>query len=213
MSNYYLALGIDRDADLDKIKKAYRFFSVKYQPGLANREQEEAFLRIQEAYDTLPDPDKRRVYDRLLPESPGDIPVSFVSGAFWNEKNTKDRHIHRYSSVIDDFFAGFVSGFFEDDFSGNKDLFIELILTPQEARAGGDFPVEIPVIEECQSCAGRGYARRFICRACGGSGNVHGKRTFDLHVPAGITTGAEAKVSLGGIGLENVGLNVEVVVR
>jgi molecular chaperone DnaJ len=206
MSNFYLALGIDKDADLDKIKKVYRLFSRKYQPDLADREQKEGFLKIQDAYE-------RGAYDRSLAESPHAVPVEFLKRAFWDEKEFQGHRIRLYSSAIDDFFEGFISGFFEDDFSGNKDLFLELILSPQEARTGGDFPVEIPILEDCASCAGRGYTGHYICQVCGGSGNMHHNRSFDLHVPSGVSTGSEAKVSLDGIGLENVCLNVEVVVR
>ena len=169
MNNYYLVLGIDKDADLDKIKHEYRFYCKKYHPDLSSKEEKNKFHKIQEAYETLSD-----------------------------EK--------------DEFFEGFVSGFFKEDFSGDKGLYLELILTPEEAISGGDFTIEVPVLEECSVCLGKGYINRFICSFCNGTGTIHKKRSFILHVPANITSNTSTKVSLEGIGLPNVYINVDIVI-
>ena len=212
MSNYYLALGIDKGADLHKIKKAYRFYCKKYHPDTADDEQKNQFLKIQEAYDTLSDAEKRRKYDRRIGGGDNKVPVNFVDPDFWEEKKQRDRYIRRFSSSIDDFWDSFVTGLFEDDFSGVKELYIELILSPEEAQRGGNIPIEIPVIETCGACSGRGYVGRFICTSCSGNGIIHGKREIELHVPAGIASGAEAKVSLAGIGAEGVDLHIDILV-
>jgi len=212
MSNYYLVLGIDRDADLDKIKHAYRFCCKKYHPDVATKEEKKNFLNIQEAYETLSDKEKKRIYDKSLDSNTGQIPVRFVRNDFWKKKRVQRYNIQKFSSILDDFFEGFVSGFFEDDFSGKKELYLELILSPEEARFGGDFPIEVPVTEMCSFCSGRGYSGRFICSFCNGTGNVHNKRSFNLHVPPNVSSGSQAKVSLEGIGLPDVFINLEIIV-
>jgi len=215
MSNYYLALGIDRDADLDKIKKAYRHYCKKYHPDLANKEQRKHFFRIQEAYETLSDENRRRDYDRTMSPPPGGgrVPVHFADSSVWEERDTEERYIRRFRSDIDDFFDEFVAGFFEEPFSRKKDLYAEIILSPMEAQTGGQLPIDVPVIEECTGCCGRGHANGFICNSCGGMGRTHSSRRFDLNIPPGIRSGASATVSLAGIGLKNVYLHIDISVR
>lgn len=212
MSNYYLALGIDKDADLNKIKKAYRVYCKKYHPDTATSSQKKNFLQIQEAYDTLSNMDKRKEYDRRLKYSGRQVPVHFMTEDFWERQRYQTGQVRKFSSLIDDFFSGFIPGFFEEEFSGNKNLFVELILSPDEARRGGNFPIEIPVREICSACSGKGHENHFVCSLCCGSGYTSSKRSFDLHVPAGVYSGLETSISLEGIGLRDVILNIEIAV-
>jgi DnaJ-class molecular chaperone len=67
--DYYQALGVSRTASADEIQKAYRRLARKHHPDLAEDKQKakEQFQRIQQAYDVLSDPEKRRMYDQLGP--------------------------------------------------------------------------------------------------------------------------------------------------
>ena len=66
--NYYETLGVDRTAPLDDIKKAYRKLALQYHPDKNpdNKEAEDAFKNIAEAYDVLSDTEKRKQYDARL---------------------------------------------------------------------------------------------------------------------------------------------------
>ncbi|WP_027378003.1 J domain-containing protein [Kaistella palustris] len=68
MKNYYYFLGIKENAPLEDIKKAYRKLSLKYHPDKNENDQffADRFMEIQEAYDMLGDPEKRRIYDDNL---------------------------------------------------------------------------------------------------------------------------------------------------
>lgn len=68
--DYYQALGVSRDASEDEIKKAYRKLAKKYHPDANpnDPESEARFKEINEAYNTLIDPEKRKMYDRFGPE-------------------------------------------------------------------------------------------------------------------------------------------------
>lgn len=64
--DYYEALGVDRTADADEIRKAYRKLARKYHPDLnpGDKAAEERFKKVQEAYDILSDDNKKKVYDQ-----------------------------------------------------------------------------------------------------------------------------------------------------
>ena len=64
--DYYAALGVERGAGAEQIKKAYRKLAQKYHPDVSKDPQgEEKFKEIAEAYQTLKDPEKRAAYDQL----------------------------------------------------------------------------------------------------------------------------------------------------
>ncbi len=66
--NYYTLLGVPRDATPEEIQRAYRWAARRYHPDRnPSPEATEQFLRIQEAYETLRDPQRKAAYDRKLP--------------------------------------------------------------------------------------------------------------------------------------------------
>jgi curved DNA-binding protein len=71
--DYYAALGVDRKATPQQIKAAYRKLARKYHPDVSKEKNaEEKFKEVAEAYETLKDPEKRAAYDQLGRHAPGD---------------------------------------------------------------------------------------------------------------------------------------------
>jgi curved DNA-binding protein CbpA len=64
--NYYVVLGIAEDADSDTIRSAFRALARRYHPDAGTGSSTDEFRRALEAYETLSDPDRRRLYDRDL---------------------------------------------------------------------------------------------------------------------------------------------------
>src|SRR3954462_9664771 len=70
--DYYGILGVARDASGDDIKTSYRKLARKYQPDVSKeKDAEERFKEVSEAYETLKDPEKRAAYDELGTHRPG----------------------------------------------------------------------------------------------------------------------------------------------
>jgi curved DNA-binding protein len=88
--DYYAALGVDRNADEEAIKKAYRKLARKYHPDVSKDPQGEArFKDAAEAYATLKDPEKRAAYDQLGKRGPGE---DFSPPPQWRRAYAQDEH-------------------------------------------------------------------------------------------------------------------------
>jgi DnaJ-class molecular chaperone len=213
-SDFYIVLGISRNADAKKIKQAYRKIVKQYHPDTAELARDpEKFREIQEAYETLGDEKKRRKYDTKLTK------IEKPSSRSHMEINTSRRpsvldEMDPYYSFTDEFFEGFLPGFFiKNRFqSPVKDMYLEAILSPREAREGGMFPITIPIIKPCPQCQPPALWDRFFCPACNGYGKIQSYREFSLSIPPNINDGTEISISLEDTGLKYIRLYIHVVV-
>jgi DnaJ-class molecular chaperone len=207
--DYYIALGVSRDADLAKIKRAYRIIAKKYHPDVAQSSDDtERFREIREAYETLADEAKRQKYDQELARRDSRLRVSKVPELIRGRKALVE-HLELFTSPTDEFFEGIVPGFFtRERRSISKDLYFEAILSLTEARKGGLFPITVPVIEPCPQCTKSGFWEDFFCPLCLGHGAVHSERQFSLSIPPNVQHGTSIRISMEDIGLRNAYLNV-----
>ncbi len=173
--DYYEVLGVSRTATAEEIKTAYRKLAMKYHPdrNQGDKEAEEKFKEVAEAYEVLSNPEKRARYDRFGHEG--------VRGAAGGGAYQDPFDIFREA------FGGGLGSIFEEFFSGGtrrssgprkrrgNDLQIRLKLSLEEIASGVTKQLKIKKQVVCEECGGSGVARGSrpqTCPMCHGSGEV-----------------------------------------
>jgi molecular chaperone DnaJ len=152
MSDYYKTLGISKEASTDDIKKAYRKLAMKYHPDKnnGNKEAEIKFKEVSEAYETLKDPNKRKLYDNPnMGFNPFDDMFNFGFG-FPGHQRKRNRNAPMNGRDLK----------FVVDVKLNKFLF------------GGEEIIDVTYDEACQNCSGKGATKLEECDNCGGTGMI-----------------------------------------
>ncbi len=169
-TDYYELLGVSASASADEIKKAYRQLALKYHPDRnpGNKEAEERFKEISNAFQVLADPEKRKLYDRFGAEGPSRAGFSGFS-------NVQDI-FSSFGDIFGDIFGfGGFGGFGRTRRSRGSDLEVDLVLTFLEAAEGCRKEVNVARHHPCATCGGSGAAAgsaRTRCATCGGRGQV-----------------------------------------
>ncbi len=215
--NFYIVLGVSSDADLGQIRSAYRKLVKLYHPDLS-ADDVEKFHEIQRAWETLSDEDTRKLHDQDLsrkklhpPKEPLQVARRRREAAVARRRGPGlQEEMQGLFSAVDEFFHGWVPGFFRTgrQVSRQKNLYVELILEPDEAAAGGLFPLKVPVEQPCPECDGAGYINDLTCPACHARGRVIEYHQIEVSVPPKVTDGTQARLSLDDIGLSGVDLIV-----
>jgi molecular chaperone DnaJ len=163
--DYYEILGLDENASKEEIKKAYRKLARKYHPDV-NREAnaEEKFKEVQEAYDTLNDPQKKAQYDQFGHAGPN----QGFGGA--------GADFGGFGDIFDMFFGGSGGRRNPNAPRQGADLQYSMTLKFEEAVFGKETDITIPKEEECDTCLGSGAkpgTKPETCGHCGGSGQLN----------------------------------------
>lgn len=178
MRDYYEILGVERNADGEAIKRAYRQLALRYHPDRNNgdAEAEEKFKEATEAYEVLRDEQKRAAYDRF-----GHAGVKGGAGA--GRQGFAGFGFEEALNVFMRDFGGF--GGFEDLFGGGgrnrsrvqrgQDTRIRLRITLEEVARGVRKKLKLAIQEPCSPCSGSGSAspgEAEVCPTCQGAGEV-----------------------------------------
>ena len=172
MRDYYEILGVPRDATEADLKKAFRGLALKYHPDRnpGNKEAEEKFKEINEAYSVLNDPEKRSHYDRFG--------TAGATGAGFGGFGSGFGDI--FEDIFGDFFGTFAGQRRARPAKGN-DLRYDLDITLEESAFGVQKEIEAPRWEQCDSCNGLGSKPGkgpVTCSQCKGTGNIRFQQGF-----------------------------------
>lgn len=213
--DYYEVLGIQRAATDDDIRKAFRKLARQYHPDVAKdkKSAEEKFKEINEAYEVLSDPEKRRKYDELGPNWKQG--AEFRPPPGWQGRPGQpfagqtgpDFETHFGGTGFSDFFealfggnarrpaGGFRAPVEEEEFAGRgRDVQGDIMVTLEEALAGSVRNISVQHAKACGQCGGTGVRGRAVCKSCGGEGRVMTADTHQVRIPPGVLEGQRLRI-------------------
>jgi molecular chaperone DnaJ len=167
----YKVLGVQKKASEDEVKKAYRTLARQYHPDKnpGDKQAEERFKEIQEAYSILSDADKRRAYD----SGGGMFGGGFDPGAFRGGGGFGGG----IGDILSDLFGGGAGRPGSAGQSGKptrgRDLETEVHISFDQAMEGAQAPVSVPLSAPCPTCHGSGAkpgTQPSVCSRCHGRG-------------------------------------------
>lgn len=188
--DYYDLLGAAKGSTEEDLKKAYRKKAVQFHPDKnpGNKEAEEMFKKVSEAYEVLKDTDKRAAYDRYGH-------AAFQQGG--GQRGPSSGGFHDPSDMFREVFGqqgGGAGGIFEEFFGGGggqsggagrgADLRYDLEISLEEAAHGSEKEISFRKLGQCGHCHGNGAepgSKRTTCHTCRGAGQVTTSRGF-FHV-------------------------------
>lgn len=240
--DHYETLGVKRDASVEDIRKVYRKLARKYHPDLnpGDKASEDKFKKVQEAYDILSDPKKRKMYDQygFYSESgyPGAEQQDSAAGGFnfggfdFSEAfpggapgSGGARHSRGTSHDFSDLFSQFFGrqrggGQAQEPAQPGSDLEYALRVDFWQAIRGTQVKLTVNRLEPCAQCRGTGVSGggTVTCPECQGTGNVQqmaGAMKFSLSCQKCGGTGRLKNVCSACRGEGRVGQNESVEVR
>jgi len=180
--DYYELLGVAKGASGEEIKKAYRKKAIQYHPDKnpGNKESEEQFKKVSEAYEVLQDEEKRAAYDRY-----GHAAFSGPGGGAGAPRSGPGS-FHDPFDIFREVFGqgGGGGGIFEEMFGGGgsrdggrdgSDLRYDLEITLEEAARGMEKEISFRKLVACERCNGTGAepgSKRVTCPTCRGAGQI-----------------------------------------
>ncbi|MEE9614779.1 MAG: molecular chaperone DnaJ [Thermodesulfobacteriota bacterium] len=174
--DYYEILGVSREADDADIKRAYRKLAHQHHPDKkqGDKDAEERFKAINEAYAVLKDPEKRAQYDRFGRSGAGVGQGDFGFGVDFQDF---------FSDVFSEFFGGGGGGRGRGRprAERGRDLRYDMEIEFEEAAFGTDRKIKIPRTVQCSACSGSGAKPGTMpttCVTCGGSGQMKLQQGF-----------------------------------
>jgi DnaJ-class molecular chaperone len=216
--DYYRVLGVDRSADDKAIKSAFRRLARKFHPDVAKgKDTAERFKEINEAYEVLSDPEKRRRYDTLGPDwqryaqqgpTPGGDGFRVEYGGDGGDFS------EFFRTIFGDLGArtrGGGGGIDIEELLGRasrgrrgrprgEDVQASVEISLEDAYRGARRTFALEMDEPCATCHGAGQVGGQPCATCHGAGWQRGQREVDVKIPAGVRSGQRVRVSGEGAG-------------
>jgi molecular chaperone DnaJ len=190
--DYYKALGVDKKASADEIKKAYRKLARRYHPDRNpdDKSAEERFKEVSQAYDVLGDPEKRKQYD----SGTGPFATGGPGGGFGGFGNF-DFDASSMGDILSNLFGGGGRGQRQRSRAERgTDLEASVSISFDQAIAGAQVPLSVPMRATCATCHGTGAkpgTTPSVCPRCEGRGiETQGQGMFSISQPCSLCGGS-----------------------
>ena len=213
LRNPYEVLGVLPSADDAELKSAYRRLALRYHPDRnpGDKEAEERFKEISEAYATLRDPESRSRFDRFGSTRPQASRPDFNTVDWqtvfqeadikidWSQRGAAPR---TGNAVFDALFGAMAGMMRTSGMLPGENREVKVTANLEEMRLGSVRRVRIPGPSVCANCYGKGVLNSGrMCEVCGGRGFVRGGAEVEVKVPAGAKEGLKLRLKeLGGPG-------------
>ncbi|MEH6575956.1 MAG: DnaJ C-terminal domain-containing protein [Amphritea sp.] len=193
--DYYKILGIKRDAERADVKRAYQKLARKYHPDLSKeKESEERFKEVNEAYHALKDPKKRKAYDQLG--------ASWQQGQQFKPPPQWSFHSNKSGFNQKDSIPGGFSDFFSFIFGGRDSEFHSEQRNRQQR--GHDLHANFHIRLEDAFTGGKKTLTLTVPEQNSKGGVEQKTRTFNVQIPPGIREGQQVRLAgQGGSGIES----------
>jgi molecular chaperone DnaJ len=178
--DYYEVLGVERGADGETLKKAYRRLAMQHHPDRnpGDGEAEKRFKELNEAYDVLKDDQKRAAYDRFGH-------AAFENGGGRGGADFGFNFASGFADIFDEMFGDFTGRGGRQGANGGggrgADLRYNLEVTLEDAFRGKQATIRVPTTVACEDCTGTGAAKGSKptqCDHCHGRGRVRAQQGF-----------------------------------
>lgn len=178
--DYYEVLGVSKTATEEELKKAYRKLAKKYHPDANpdNRKEAEAkFKEVNEAYENLSDPQKRRMYDQFGHDGPQGFGGGNPGGGYYSYSTSgfDGFDMGDLGDIFSSFFGGRTARQSNNGPKKGNDLKHDIEITFEESFLGVKKEINIIRNEECNTCHGTGArpgTKTETCPLCHGTGQI-----------------------------------------
>src|SRR5271166_1006273 len=186
--DYYKTLGVDKKASAEELKKAYRKLARTYHPDRNpdDKQAETRFKEVSQAYDVLGDPEKRKQYDSASGPFAGGAGPGGGFGGFGNF----DFDGSSMGDILSNLFGGSASGRrvrTRPRAERGPDLEAQVSISFDQAVAGAQIPLQVPMHTTCNTCRGTGAkpgTTPTVCPRCEGRGiETQGQGMFSISQP------------------------------
>ncbi len=205
--DYYDILGVSRDASQEQIQSAYRKLARKYHPDInKSGDAEDRFKKINEAYEVLRDPEKRKKYDQLGENWQAGDDFSPPPGWDFHETGQTGgkRSTRGFSFGFDTFgesgFSDFFESLFGDAFGGFGGRASRSQRGAQSPSRGQDHEAELEIsLEDAYRGGRRNVTLTSVEQTPDGQGRQT-TRSYQVTIPKGVTDGKRLRLSGQGGG-------------
>lgn len=219
--SYFAILGISQNATVDEIRSAYRRLAKEFHPDHYEGSSQR-FRDIQEAYSVLGDSRRRREYKQRIRKVSIKTPMT---SAIYSEPEplipeerladigevSPVRSFQSFTPSFDEIFDWLWRNFSDlaQPKSGRmKNMTLEVTISTEQARRGGNARIMIPAQAICPTCRGHGGVGPYECTRCVGEGVISGEIPVSVSFPPGLTKDHAVMIPLDRFGIPNTHITV-----